>query len=220
MVKKPLVPDNRDYKYGQEAAFRLAGQKLASINIEQQCRRAGAEYKITDGKETVKLDYLDKSYRITLPQMETVCTEDGRPAQPRDKLLILHYILNADGSPLSGRLVTYKEIPSATTYFPTFQKRTVNPLLDSFGKSSDRLVAAAKTMGGAGADYGDVAVTINAFSRVPLTLVLWRGDEEFPAEGSILFDSSITGYLSAEDITVLCEIIAWKLVKAGGMPEK
>ncbi|GAI93061.1 unnamed protein product, partial [marine sediment metagenome] len=62
-------------------------------------------------------------------------------------------------------------------------------------------------------DYGDVAVTINAFSYVPITLVLWQGNGEFAPEGSILFDSTISDYLSTYDITVLCETISWKLVK-------
>jgi len=43
-------------------------------------------------------------------------------------------------------------------------------------------------------------------------LVLWRGDDELAPEGSILFDSTIPDYLSTEDITVLCETIAWRLV--------
>jgi hypothetical protein len=56
-------------------------------------------------------------------------------------------------------------------------------------------------------------VNINAFDRVPTTLVLWRGDEELAPNGNILFDSNISDYLSTEDITVLCETIVWKLVK-------
>ncbi|HUT97259.1 MAG TPA: DUF3786 domain-containing protein, partial [Dehalococcoidales bacterium] len=60
---------------------------------------------------------------------------------------------------------------------------------------------------------GDVAVTINAFKRVPITFVLWRGDEEFPPDGSILFDATVSDYLSIEDTNVLCERIAWKLVR-------
>ena len=68
-------------------------------------------------------------------------------------------------------------------------------------------------------DYGDVAVTVNAFSRVPITFILWRGDEEFLPEGNIIFDSTISDYLSTEDINMLCETMAWRLVRlltAGG----
>ncbi|GAI27680.1 unnamed protein product, partial [marine sediment metagenome] len=71
----------------------------------------------------------------------------------------------------------------------------------------------AEKLGSHKADYGDVAVTINAFNYVPITLVLWRGDEEFNPEGNILFDSTISDYLPTEDINILCETISWKLVK-------
>ena len=49
--------------------------------------------------------------------------------------------------------------------------------------------------------------------RVPLGLVLWRGDAEFPAEGKVLFDSSVSRYLPVEDIVVLAETVVWKLIK-------
>ena len=64
-----------------------------------------------------------------------------------------------------------------------------------------------------------MAVTINAFPRVPVTLVLWRGDDEFPPEGNLMFDSTVPDYLTSDDTHALCEIIAWRLVKllkAGG----
>ena len=46
-----------------------------------------------------------------------------------------------------------------------------------------------------------------------MTFVLWRGDAEFPPEGSILFDSNVSNYLSNDDIHALCEGIAWRLVR-------
>ena len=56
-------------------------------------------------------------------------------------------------------------------------------------------------------------MTINAFDQVPITLVLWKGDEEVAPNGNILFDANISDYLSTEDVTVLSETIVWKLVK-------
>jgi hypothetical protein len=82
-----------------------------------------------------------------------------------------------------------------------------------FGKEPDLLLNAAGQLGGQKADYGDTAVTINAFSRVPIMMVLWRGDEEFAPQGSVLFDATVSDYLPTEDITVLCETIAWRLIR-------
>jgi len=42
---------------------------------------------------------------------------------------------------------------------------------------------------------------------------VWRRDAEFPAEGKVLFDSSVSCYLPVEDIVVMAETVVWKLVK-------
>ena len=214
MKRRSLAPPKqRNYQYGYELALKLASQKLASINIEEQCQNAGAELKLLASKNIITLEYLDRSYQIILPEIDVSLLGSKEPVQPRERLLMLHYLIRASGSPITGKKITYKELPDGASYFPTFYKRAIKPLLDNFVQEPHRLLDAATKLDGHRADYGDIAVTINAFSRVPLTLVLWQGDDELVPEGSILFDSTISGYLSAEDITVLCETIAWRLVK-------
>jgi hypothetical protein len=119
----------------------------------------------------------------------------------------------AKGVPISHKFIAFKELPEGANYFPTFSKRSIEPLIKYFGREPQRLVDAAEKLDGLKVDYGDVAVTISAFSRVPITIVLWRGDEEFPPRSNILFDATISDYFFTEDITVLCENITWKLVK-------
>ncbi|MCJ7769689.1 MAG: DUF3786 domain-containing protein [Dehalococcoidales bacterium] len=211
--KHLIPPDYKDYKYGLNMALKLAGKQLASIDIEDQCEKSGATLKIINDKETILLDYLGSSYIITLSDMDiSPACSSQETVQPRDKLLMLHYFINADGSPPTGKMITYKEIPDGATYFPTFYKRAIKPLLDNFAKEPYKFLDIAAKLSGIKAYFGDLSVTINAFRKVPLIFVLWFGDDELAPEGSILFDSNITGYLSAEDITVLCEIIAWRLV--------
>ena len=113
-----------------------------------------------------------------------------------------------------NKLITLKELPDGLNYFRTFAQRAVKPLVDHFGKEPHQLIDAAIKLGGYKVNHGDAAVTINAFRRVPITIVLWQGDDEFPPAGSVMFDSSISDYLSCYDITELCETIAWKLVRS------
>jgi hypothetical protein len=214
MMKRRTLsqPSQRNYQQGYELALKLASQKLASINIAEQCQKAGAELKPVSDKKAIILEYLGRSYQIILPEVDVSQIGSQEPVSLRDKLLILHYLTRAESSPVTGTLITYKEIPDGANYFPTFYKRAIKPLIDNFTKEPHCLLDAAEKLGGHKADYGDMAVTIDAFSRVPLTLVLWCGDDELAPEGNILFDSNISDYLSTEDITVLCETIAWRLV--------
>ncbi len=207
----------KNQESGYSLAYKLACGQLAKVDIEQQCLKSGAEY--IDSEKVIIIEYLNQPYQITLPSIEISLRDSEEVVPLRDKILILHYLTQAKGTPSSNKIIAYKELPEGANYFPTFAKRAIKPLVDCFGAEPHRLLDIAGIMGGHKADYGDVAVTINAFSRVPITLVLWRGDEEFPPEGNIIFDSTISDYLPIEDINVLCESIAWRLVKllkAGG----
>ncbi|MBA7487052.1 hypothetical protein ES707_22614 [subsurface metagenome] len=207
------LPNQKNYEYAHAMAYKLACEQLARIDdIEQHCHKSGALYQEIDSQKVITIKYLDQSYQITLPNIEISLTDSEEQVPIRDKVLILHYLTSAKGNLAASKLITYRELPEGNNYSPTFSKRTIKPLVHHFGQEPQRLVDVAEKLGGYKADYGDVSVTINAFSQVPITLVLWQGDAEFTPEGSILFDATISDYLSTEDITVLCETITWRLI--------
>lgn len=208
MDKPPLHPPHqRGFDLAYEEAYRLAAQRLAKItDLMALCQRTGASLV---GENTLALEYLGQAVRVHLAAEITTSGD----LSPRDKLIILHYLNTAKGSPATGRLITFKELPEGGVYYLTFIKRTIKPLLDAFGQNLGRLLEIAAKIGGERVDMGDVSIKIKALPHVPVTLILWQGDEELSSEGNILLDSSITDYLPTEDITVLCEIIAWKLAK-------
>lgn len=208
------APGQKNYEYGYKFAYEIACQRLAEINLEQQCRYSGANYRRVDSQPLITIDYLDRTYQISLPDVAISLVASDEEVPLKDKILLLHYITQAKGMPLANKSIAYKELPEGAGYFRTFHKRAIKPLIDHFSHQPAKLIEAARRLGGQKADYGDVAVTINAFKRVPITFVLWRGDEEFSPEGSILFDANVSDYLSIEDINVLCEAVAWKLVRA------
>ncbi len=213
--KRFPLPEQKKYESAYELAYKLACQELARVqDIEEQCRKSGAQYKVIDTKKTILIQYLNHSYSIVLPDVEVSVVGSPERVPLREKILILHYFNSAKGTPLANTLVTFRDLPEGSAYFPTFSKRTIKPLLDHFAEEPRRLFAASEKLGGRKTDYGDAAVTINAFHRVPITIVLWRGDDEFAPEGSILFDAAICDCLPTEDIIVLCEIITWKIIRS------
>ena len=210
-----IYPDQQNYEKAFQLAFSIAREKLAAItDIEEQCRKAGARYEQVDGRITAVVAYLNQFYRIHIPDGEISPGDDSDPLNKRDGLIILHYFLTANGKPPAGKLITFRELPDGSIYQPTFAKRTIQPLVNNFGREAHSLLLYSQRMGGYKADYGDTAITINAFSKVPVTFVVWQGDDEFASQGNVLFDAGINDYLPTEDITVLCEIIAWRLVKS------
>lgn len=206
--------DSRKDEYGYGLAYKLACEQLAGIkNIEEQCRRSDSTYRSTGSTGTILLEYLNRTCCVSFPDIAVSMKDSKSDITIRDKILILHYIAQAKGTPLTNMAITYKDLPEGMVYFRTFYKRAIQPIVTHFSEQPHRLLEVAGTLGGRKADCGDAAVTINPFSRVPLTFVLWKGDEELPATGNILFDRNIAGYLAIEDINVLCETVAWKCVK-------
>ena len=212
------VPEQNVREYAHELAYRLACERLAAIeDIEQQCHRSGAQY--NPSEKTAVIDYLNKSYRINTSDGSISFTDAKEEVPIKDKILILDYFTRAKGTPLSGKTITYKELHDGINYFSVFASRTIKPIVNYFGEQPERLLDTSVIFGGRKTELGDMAVTIHAFPRVPVTIVLWRGDSEFGPEGSILFDNTVADYLSNDDIHTLCENITWSLVrllKTGG----
>ena len=207
------IPEQNVREYAYELSYKIACEQLTSMaDIKNQCQKSGAQY--IESEKSVIIDYLYETYRITLAKADVLPTTGETEVPMRDKILILHYFLKAKGTPLSNTLITYKELHDGINYYPTFFKRAIQVIVKNFGKEPKRLLDMGEVLGGGKADYGDIAITIDAFKYVPITLALWQGDDEFAPEGNIMFDSTISDYLPTEDITVLCEVIAWKLVKA------
>ncbi|MEE8541956.1 MAG: DUF3786 domain-containing protein, partial [Desulfobacterales bacterium] len=53
----------------------------------------------------------------------------------------------------------------------------------------------------------------NLFPRVPVQLIVWEGDDEFPAAANILFDQTVGAILSPEDIAWLAGMIVYRMIK-------
>lgn len=207
--KKLSLPRRENIGPANSLPYRLARQQLAGISdIEEQCCKAGAQY---SGK-AITLHYLNRTYHITLPDAEISLIDSPETVPIKDRILILHYLLTAGGEPPVNKLIAFHELHEGSIYYPTFAKRTIQPLVDNFGSAPQLLLPLSRKLGGQKADYGDAAVAINAFPHVTITIILWRGDNEFPARGDVLFDAAISHYLPTEDVTVLCETIIWKLV--------
>jgi hypothetical protein len=138
---------------------------------------------------------------------------DGREVHITERILLLHYLAQASGSPQAGEWVGFEQIPGGELYLRNFRARSVDRLLRTYGEDDAPLPAAAEALGGAPLDLADIAYRIQALPRVPVALTFWRGDEEFPASANLLFDATVAEYLSTEDIVVLAGTVAGRLAR-------
>lgn len=205
-----MLPKQENYQLARQ----LAVEGLRQSDLKERAVRSGGRYEARDsGEALVELLYLGQELHLSFPE-GTIETKDGPgPIPLREEIIILHYLEKTRGTPLTGRWVSFAEIPGGAFYHPVFLKRCKFPLVKFFGGAPEVLKTLAYPMQGMPLGLGDVGVKIQAFPFIPLALIMWRGDAEFPAEGNLLFDVSITEYLPVEDIVILAETVVWKLVK-------
>jgi len=127
----------------------------------------------------------------------------------------------ADAKPIPEtlKLISFRQLPGGHAYYNAFLRRAVNPIQKIFGSKPERLVEAAKLLGGSKAAYGDCSVKIYSLPLVPITVVLWVENPEFEASASILLDSSISNYLSTEQVAMLTELTSLRLRHANEVLE-
>ncbi len=198
-----------------EVSFRLALEELAKKDIERQCRFAGADYKLTSsGEALISLSLMNEVYQIRYPAGEVICRDNPRLVNLMKKAILLRYLNNAKEAGGEEKLVGFNQLPEGRFYNPAFSKRVERLFIDFFGKQPEKLKWAAERLGGVDIPFGDVGVRVPFLPKVSISFVIWKGDDEFPPNGKILFDSTITSYLSTEGIVVASEMLLNKLKKS------
>lgn len=194
------------------AAYKIACARLGALDAGEICLNTNAVFDKCENN--IKLKYLNNEYSIACSDGSVKCLNSDDEVTTTVKVLILHHLINARVKPLTGRLISFREIPGGgSIYYPTFQKRAVSPLVKTFGSNPDALYQAAERLGGIREKYGNASVTIKVFPLVPVTYVVWLGDEEIPASGTILFNETVTAYLPGEDTVLAASFGAYELMK-------
>ncbi|GAB4347426.1 MAG: DUF3786 domain-containing protein [Candidatus Abyssubacteria bacterium] len=166
---------------------------------------------------------LDSAGRIVVPFLadrylvdvgaRKVLFESGAELYPFLTVLILHYLVGVDERPLTGEWISFREFEGGDVYIAAFTNRTLNPLKKAFGDRPELLVPASEPLGAERIEFGDVGLRVPVFPKVPLAVIVWRGDEEFPPEANVLFDKTAKSILDTEDLAICGALTVSKLRK-------
>ncbi len=194
-----------DFKQARE----LAAKALADSDLQDIAHRSGFK---THGADLLVAPFLNRTYRITYPRFEFEDPEaPGAQIPLQEQVLILHYLQGCRPR-LADRWVAYRELPGAGFYFGAFVKRAVEPLKKVFGQNVAALRQAAAKLGAIPIETGSVGFQLDILPYAPVQMIVWEGDDEFPAEANILFDAAVGQYLSPEDAAWLASLAVYRLM--------
>lgn len=102
----------------------------------------------------------------------------------------LWYLAKAQAIPLSGHLAPAETLPGGQMFVKGTHVLPLDRLAKKYGHDLPALLDHGRRMGGISEDYGDAALRLFPLPRVPVVLVCWAADEEFPFKTSVLFDDT------------------------------
>jgi hypothetical protein len=196
--------------------FDIACADLLLLDVSRKSRDAGVPCREQGAKTVIEVPFFDEIIFVDVPGFSFKSSKSTSVSLV-SKIIILHYLIKASGDALPGDQISYGDIPGARPYLPVFEKRVTKPLVSAFGYNRDAFLESGLAVGGKQEEYGNASFTLSAFPRVPITFILWEGDEEFRPSVKTLFNPSISGYLPLEDIAVISRLAATRVIKAARM---
>ena len=176
-----------------------AWQKLQALSPYGVGAKSGADFR--EGR--FYLPFFNRTILIPVPRGK-ITDEKSAPIPPYLELLLLHYLITADGTPVADRWITYRQLPGAALFEGRFTNMAVHSLLQAFGHDLEGFLRAGEALGGTPMSRtGDAAFRFIALPQLTMAIILYLGDEDVFPSVNVLFDASAPHYLPTEDLSYL-----------------
>jgi len=174
---------------GEEKAW----EALQRADPDDVCTRTGAMFDRASGLYSFKS--FGKDFCLS-PQDKKIFSD----ALESDTLLqklgfffnfsVICSFYSAKDVPFTGKLINPVNMKSGQLFFRGSHVLPLDKVSERYGNDRDGFLKRGQVLGGVGLEYGDASVKLYPLPKVPVVLILWLADEEFPPRADILFDSS------------------------------
>ena len=142
---------------------------------------------------------------------------DGKGFNDATGSVLIHYILKGSSCRPAGQFVTLAELAGPLFKHGSYSSSALErPIIKRFQGRIPELLAAAASYGGRqGGEAGLCAVSLifDLLPHIPLQLIFYDRDDEFPARASLLYDLNATQLIDFEVLAVLVTVFVQSLTK-------
>lgn len=135
-------------------------------------------------------------------------------------LFVVYYLLRSEATAACNQWISEKDLPGGATFFrgpheiPNLLISTYyNDDIDAFKERCAHLSGTALQM-------ADAAYRFDITHNIPVGVLLWAGDDEFPSEAKILFDRTIPRHLTLDIIFSLAVEVCTRIARGGAVNKK
>ncbi len=128
---------------------------------------------------------------------------------------MFHYAVEHPAA--SGELVPFRSVKRAYPFESAYRKSILEPLAKLFTGRVPQLRDAFAALGAEPMAQGDAGGKLAVIPGLPLAVLFWDGDDEFPAQVNMLFDANITDFMHEENVVTTASDAAMFLAEAAGL---
>jgi len=176
--------------------------ELEKVAPETLCREGRCRY--STERHQYFLDVWEHQYLIDLPNRKIECTlKADPPMHEYFDLFAMYYLLRVNDIPLREEWVSEKDLPGGPTFFRGPHQIPTDLITRRINNDLKQFKTCCEKLGGSPIDMADAAFRFSITPDIPVAVLYWIGDEDFPAEAKILYDRSITELLTLDILFAL-----------------
>ena len=188
-----------------------AQTKLRATDRVVVAKQSGATI---ERDSNLRVEFLNREYVIDPAEWTVKRADAGAAAPSLTQSLLLTYLYTADGTPPLDRWIGFRELPNGLFYAQAFQGYTGDELVRDLKGDVAAFKRASEKLHGAALASGDAGYVFRVLPRLKLAVIMWSGDDEFPAQAQVLLQESAPHYLMAEGLAIVGSLLIGQLVKA------
>ncbi|NTU70877.1 MAG: DUF3786 domain-containing protein [Coriobacteriia bacterium] len=203
-----------------QGALEAARQLAAGMDPLAAAMRCGIGFDGDANGGTFAVPLLGVPVSISYPALEYA---PDAPLPPHIRALLVHHLAVSDGSLPTGDWRAFADLPDGRVYSAAFNGYTGGALVRLIGEHADLLPDAVAACAGRPCEPGelatnaDLAWVVSALPRVPIALVWWHADDEFPARAELLFDETAIRHLPIDGCAVLGSWLTQRVIANAGV---
>jgi hypothetical protein len=181
--------------------------------------RTGASYQ----EGVYELQFLNRKLAVQ-PAEQLVQVQGLAGGEPEFQLCltVLLFLLKVQAAQLPSRHVSPKEYKGGVTFFRGPHALPTARLEECYGSDRELFLKIGRSLGGEEIGQGDAAILLPTCPNLSLGVILWLGDEEFPAQVSLTAPAALERFWALDAIWAWLNVFTrefWRAAESEGAEE-
>lgn len=199
--------------------YEMTNEYWRNIFLQMDCDELAERFSLRSDEDALYIRFCCRDYRIDKKSGHIIDVNAPERKLSFNVLMSIYnlFYYSKAGAAVRGEFVPFRAVKRASPFAPAFEKSLEFGLTKPFSGKAELLRKAGEKLEGEPVNYGDVGFVVRSFDFMPVMVVFWDEDDEFPAQANMLFDADITDYIHEETVCCIAGEVMERLIEEAGL---